>query len=371
MNKAIKKEVTDLQISTIRQFNELANTVDNVIKLTLGELDIPTPSIIKEQTIQALKDNKTKYTTNKGILPLRQEITQNTFYNQEECILTVGTTEALSIVLQTLLLEDDEVIIFTPGYVGYKPLINLQKAKVIEIDTTKYDITKETIESFITTKTKAILITNPNNPTGHVLDLNEMEAIKDCVLDHNLYLISDEIYQALAFEEIHSFQEYQDLKPQLIVLNGFSKSHAMTGFRIGYILASQELFDEFIKVHQYSVTSTSTLSQYAILGQTNSPIENIKSILKKRRDLVLETLDSLGIDYIYPKGAFYVFFNISHTNMTSFDYCEKLLYTKKVALIPGIGFLGNHDDYVRLSYAIDDTKLQEALDRIKAFEKAI
>ena len=364
----IKKNVKNLKLSGIRSFNNLALDVENVISLTLGEPYFNTPINIKNQTKWAVDKNYTKYTLNKGLLPLRKEITKDSMFNEEECILTVGATEAISVVIKSIIGQDDEIILFTPGYVGYQPLIDLEQGKACLIDVLDKKITYELLKKHITKKTKAILITNPNNPTGKVLSLEEIKCIEKIVLEYHLCLIADEIYSKLTYTQFYSFRNRKALKKHLVVIDGFSKSHQMTGYRIGYLLSDLSLINEFVKTHQYMVTSTSSLAQYALLNHVDIDIDSIKTQLKEQRDLVLQTLDELNIKYVYPNGAFYVFYKIDDSYPNSLSYCKKLLYENKVALIPGRYFLGHMDRYVRLSYAGKKEDLIEALNRIKTFE---
>lgn len=372
MSKFVKEEVKELSISGIRQFNTIANEIDGVIKLTIGELDFNTPDDVKTAAINAIKENKTRYTKNAGIDELRTAISKqyDSLYTEEEIILTVGTTEALSILIQAVIEQGDDVMIPTPGYVGYEPLIHLQQGTVSYLDMTKTDfkITKESLENQYHSKVKMMIITNPNNPTGQVLSRTEMDTIAEFVSHHDILLVADEIYSETS-EEFTSFSSYDLLKDNLIILNGFSKSHAMTGFRIGYLLAPKNLALELIKIHQYNVTSTSTISQYAALRAMDSPTDYLKETLKHRRELVLNCLDKLSLNYVPPSGAFYVFFDISSTSLNSEEFCLKFLKEHKVALIPGQYFLGNHDTYVRLSYAVDEASLLKALQQLEIFIK--
>lgn len=374
MSKFIRPEVDAIEISGIRQFNTLASSIEGVIKLTIGELDLATPEDVKNSAIKAIVNDHTKYTSNKGIESLRRKIASDYLhYTSEEVILTVGTTEGLSIVLQSIIEEGDEVIIPTPAYVGYKPLITLQKGLVVELDTTRsnYQITRELLDTAYSSKSKCMIITSPNNPTGYVLTKEEMKVITDFVLEKDLLLISDEIYSDIIFTKaIDDFASDIRLKNNLVVLKGFSKSHAMTGFRIGYLISSLPLISAFVKLHQYSVTSTSTISQYAALKAIEKPYEFMLSSLQERRQKVLDRFDEHGISFIPSMGAFYIFYDISEFNMSSLEYCTKLLYDYKVALIPGEFFLGNHSKYVRLSYAVSMDQLSTALDKIIEFKKA-
>lgn len=373
MTKFIKDQVKQIQISGIRQFNQKASQVDGVIKLTLGELDFNTFDNIKKATIDAINQNKTRYTVNAGILELREKIADRyTHYNADEIIVTVGTTEGLSIVIKSVINPGDEVIIPTPGYVGYEPLIQIEQGKVIPVDLTHthFRITKESLESAYSNQTKAMIITNPNNPTGIVLTDTEMDIIKAFVLEKDILLIVDEIYSEIDFNHrFKSFSQYKELKNHMIILNGFSKSHAMTGLRIGYLLSDRSLINELIKTHQYSVTSATSISQYAALFADYHDTQKIVNKLVERRNYLTKSLDDLKIDYVKPEGAFYLFINIKKFGYTSTEFCEKLLYEGKVAMIPGKAFLGGHDDYVRLSFAASLEDIKEAIKRITHFIK--
>ena len=330
MNKFIKDSVQEMQISGIRRFNALASKYDDVIKLTIGELDFYTPENIKNATKLALDNNYTRYTQNKGIDDLRVAISNkyDNLYSKEEIVITVGTTEAISIIIKSIISPNDEIMIPTPGYVGYEPLVLLEGGSVSYVNTTasSFQITLESLEKAYSAKTKALLVTNPNNPTGYVLTEDEMDIIVDFVKAKDILLISDEIYEDTASKKDYkSFSKYTNLKKNLIILNGFSKSHAMTGFRIGYLLADLSLTKHFVKVHQYSVTSATTISQYAALEAIMTPFENLSNILKERRDYLLTRLEQMGITVNVSKGAFYLFPNISKFGMSSEEFCIKLL----------------------------------------------
>jgi len=371
MSKFVKQNLHDIAISGIRQFNQKADDIEGVIKLTLGELDFDTPTVIKEAAIAALDQNKTRYTLNAGLEKLRRKISLNyEYYRDNEIIITVGTTEALSSVIKSVIEPNDEVIIPTPAYVGYKPLVLLEGGKVVEINTilSNYRITRESLEKAYSEKTKSLLITNPNNPTGLILSDSEMELIKDFVLEKDILLIADEIYSTIDFDKkFTSFSKYKELKEHLICLNGFSKSHAMTGFRIGYMVSDELMIKHLLKTHQYSVTSATSISQHAALEACDTDTSDMIETLKHRRDFLCERLDEMGIPYIKPDGAFYVFVDISDYINSSIAFCEKLLYMKKVACIPGESFLGEHREFIRLSYAIKIEDLTEALNRIEDF----
>ncbi len=375
MGKFIKNQLRKIAISGIRQFDMKAAYVDDVIKLTLGEVDFDTPNSIKDAISIAAKYNKTRYTPNAGLEELRRKISlrYDDLYNVENVIVTVGTQEGLSTIIKSVVCENDEVIIPTPNYVGYKPLIQIENGVVKEINMMPdFHITKEALENVYTDKTKMILLSNPNNPTGKILSREEMDVIKDFVLDKDILLVSDEVYSAIDYKgKFKSFASYPELHENLLVLDGFSKSHAMSGFRIGYILGEPLTIKELLKTHQYSVTSATSLSQYAALAAEKVDIQRILSELDKRRKYVISVLEEENIEFIEPDGAFYLFIKISPFMRSSIAFCERLLFRYKVAAIPGSAFLGDYKEYIRISYAIDMDVLKEAMNRFLKLTKEL
>lgn len=371
MSKFIKDQVKSIAISGIRQFDMKAAYVDDVVKLTLGEIDFDTFDHIKQAVSDAALQNKTRYTPNAGIEELRKEISwRYEDYNIENIIVTVGTTEGLSTIIKSVVQQGDEVIIPTPAYVGYKPLITIEQGIVIEVNTvdTNFLITKDALEAAYSDKTKAMLLSNPNNPTGLIYSKEEMDIIKEFVLKHDILLISDEVYSEIDFyNKFLSFAIYPELRENLLVLDGFSKSHAMAGFRIGYIVGDSLTIKELLKTHQYSVTSATSLSQYAALAARKEDSAFIVKNIIKRKNYITGRLDEYGIDYIAPDGAFYILVDISPYMSSSIAFCERLLFRHKVAAIPGSSFLGETNGYIRISYAIGMKRVVLAMDRFFAF----
>lgn len=371
MSKFVKENLTDIAISGIRQFNQKADIVEDVIKLTLGELDFNVDERIKDAVKDALETNKTRYTLNAGVEELRKEIAlRYPYYHEDEVIITVGTTEAISTIIKSVISPGDEVIIPTPAYVGYKPLVLLDGGIVKTFDLIRdgQTITKEKLNKVYTDKTKMLIITNPSNPTGLVLSNSEMETIKEFVLEKDILLLSDEVYSEIDYSNtFKSFTEYPELKENLVCVNGFSKSHAMTGFRIGYMLGDLLLMKHLLKTHQYSVTSATSISQYAALKAYNLPNKEMIDVLKERRTYLMKRLDELNLRYIKPDAGFFIFVDISDYSKSSIAFCEKLLYIGKLACIPGESFLGDHNKYIRISYASTLSKLETALDRLESF----
>lgn len=371
MSKFVKENLKEIAISGIRQFNQKADQVEDVIKLTLGEPDFNVDERIKDAAKEALENNKTRYTLNAGLIELRKEIAiKYPFYHEDEIIITVGTTEALSTIIKSIISPGDEVIIPTPAYVGYEPLILLDGGVVKTFDLIDNNklITKDVLDTLYTEKTKALIITNPSNPTGLVLTKQEMDDIKDFVLEKDILLISDEVYSEIDYSNSFiSFSTYFELKENLVCIDGFSKSHAMTGFRIGFMLGDLLLMKHLLKTHQYSVTSASSISQYAALKAFNLPNNDMVRILNERRTYLMSRLEKMGLSYIKPMAGFYIFVKISDYSRSSIAFCERLLYIAKIACIPGESFLGNHKEYIRISYALDIKDLEKALDRLEAF----
>jgi aminotransferase len=371
MKSFIKEQIKGIAISGIRQFDMKAAYVDDVIKLTLGEVDFDTFDHIKQAVSNAALENKTRYTPNAGIEELRKQISYRyEHYTMDNIIVTVGTTEGLSTIIKSVIGPGDEVIIPTPGYVGYKPLVTIEQGIVREVDIsrTNFILTKEALEDAYTTNTKAMLLSNPNNPTGKIYSLDEMAIVKDFVLTHDILLIADEVYSEIDFYgKFQSFSVYPELMENLLILDGFSKSHAMAGFRIGYIVGEGLMIKELLKTHQYSVTSATSLSQYAALAAREEDSKEIVAQLLIRKDYITSRLQERQIRYIEPDGAFYLFVDISPYMKSSIAFCERLLFRYKVAAIPGESFLGEPSNYIRLSYAVDMNLLQQAMDRLFAF----
>jgi aminotransferase len=372
MKKFIKPQIKKIAISGIRQFDMKASYVDDVIKLTLGEVDFDTFDHIKKAISWAAENNKTHYTPNAGIDELRKKVSLRypDYYNLENVIVTVGTTEGLSTIIKSIINPGDEVIIPTPGYVGYKPLVLIENGKVIEMDISKHNfkITRELLDECYSDKTKMLLLSNPNNPTGKILSDVEMDIIKEFVLEKDILLVSDELYSEIDYSnKFTSFAKFPSLYENVLILDGYSKSHAMSGFRIGYILGEPLMIKELLKTHQYSVTSATSLSQYAALAAKDTDAKEILAKLEKRRDFIKSQLDQHHISYIDPDGAFYILINISPFLKSSVAFCERLLFRYKVAAIPGSSFLGELNDYIRISYAIDFELLKEAMSRFFDF----
>lgn len=382
MNKLqdrFNKNVYQIAVSLIRQFDEKVSGIPNMLKLTLGEPDFNTPEHIKEAGQQAIKDNFSHYTGMSGLIDVREAasrfLSEKYAVNYEaatEVLVTVGATEALSASLLAILEPGDKVLLPAPTYPGYEPLILLAGAEPVYIDTraTEFVLTPEQIDQAMAEhgeKVKAIIITSPSNPTGVAYNEAEVAALSETLKKYSIFVISDEIYSELNYESKHvSFGKY--LREQTIVINGLSKSHAMTGWRIGFIFAPAELVTEIIKVHQYLVTAASTISQKAAvraLIQGISDAEIMRAEYRARRDFVYQSMTNLGFEIARPSGAFYIFAKIPAGYIQdSMAFCIELAEKEQLALIPGIAFGPEGEGYVRISYAASLENLEEAMKRL-------
>lgn len=385
MNKLqdrFNKNVYEIAVSLIRQFDEKVSGIPNMLKLTLGEPDFNTPEHVKQAGQQAIKDNFSHYTGMSGLIDVREAasrfLSEKYTVNYEpttEVLVTVGATEALSASLLSILEPGDKVLLPAPTYPGYEPLILLAGAEPVYIDTreTGFVLTPEQIDQAMAEhgdKVKAVIITSPSNPTGVAYNEAEVSALSETLKKYPVFVISDEIYSELNYETKHvSFGKY--LREQTIVINGLSKSHAMTGWRIGFIFAPAELVEQIIKVHQYLVTAASTISQKAAvraLVQGISDAEVMREEYRERRDYVYQAMTKLGFEVARPSGAFYIFAKIpAGYEQDSMAFCIDLAEKNQLAIIPGIAFGPEGEGYVRISYAASMENLVEAMNRLATY----
>ncbi|MBC1684913.1 aminotransferase class I/II-fold pyridoxal phosphate-dependent enzyme [Listeria welshimeri] len=378
MTKSIRPELHDIEVSGIRTFNNRVTGIPDMIRLTLGEPDFPTPEHIKQAGISAIQENFTNYTPNAGMPELLAAASTyfkekyDLSYKDNEIIVTVGATEAISVALQTILEPDDEVILPDPIYPGYEPLITLNKARPKKIDTTEtnFKLTPEQLRAHITPKTKALIIPYPSNPTGVSLTKEELLALATVLKETGIFVIADEIYSELTYHQEH-VSIAPMLRDQTIVINGLSKSHAMIGWRIGFLLAPENLTKEMLKIHQYSVTCASSISQKAALEAITNGKDDafqMRTEYKTRANFTQERLEKMGFTVIPPDGAFYFFVKLpDEITENSFDWAVRLAEEAKVAVVPGNAFSEKGDRYFRLSYATSFNNLVEALDRMATF----
>ncbi|WP_102345047.1 aminotransferase [Bacillus sp. Marseille-P3661] len=373
--------VIDLKPSGIRRFFDLAAGMEGVISLGVGEPDFVTSWSIREASILSLEEGYTAYTANAGLLELREEISRymvNKFgvkYSpKEEVIVTVGASQALDITFRAILNPGDEVIIVEPCFVAYESIVKLAGGVPVSVQTSSQDEFKlqpEQIEAVITPRTKAILICTPNNPTGSVLVKEELEKIAEIVEKYDLLVISDEIYAELCYDQDYtSFAKIDRMHERTIVINGFSKGFAMTGWRLGFAVGPKEFIQAMLKIHQHTMMCAPTMAQYgAIEGLKNGmqDVADMKKSYNRRRNYFVKSLNEIGLDCYMPGGAFYAFPSIKRTGMTSEEFAENLLKEEKVAVVPGNVFGASGEGHIRCSYASSIEQLQEAIKRMKHF----
>ena len=377
----LSQRVRSLSPSGIRRFFDLLSTMDNVISLGVGEPDFVTPWRIREAAIYSLEKGYTMYTSNFGLLELRQEISRylNGRYDlsydpTNQVIVTVGVSQALDLVMRAILDPGDEVIIPEPTYVSYVPCVSLAEGIAVTVPThmeNSFRVQPADIEARITPRTKAILMGYPNNPTGTVMPRLEMEQIADIVRRHNLLVISDEIYERLVYGVDHvCFASLSGMADHTIHLGGFSKSYAMTGWRVGYACSTPEIIEAMMKVHQYTLLCAPIQGQMAAIEALRSgdgPVEEMREEYDRRRHLMVRGLNRLGLSCLEPQGAFYTFPSIQGLGMTSDEFAERLLLEERVALVPGSAFGPSGEGYVRCCYAVSTNEIEEALERIGRF----
>ena len=370
--------------SGIRKFFELIQGRDDIISLGVGEPDFSTPWIMREEAFYHLEQGHTSYTSNWGLLELRQEIARylqryNLHYNPtSEILITIGVSEAIDVVLRSILNPGDEIIICEPCYVSYQPLASLCDTKLIHLDTSVNGFypTAEQIKAAITPKTKALMLCSPSNPTGRMIPAAELEKIAQLVQEHQIWVLSDEVYCELVYDENKhcSIASFPGMKDYTIVLNGFSKAFAMTGWRIGYLCCCKELMDQVYKLHQYSTICAPIMSQYGALEGLRSgwsEVERMRVSYQQRRNIMYKAFVAMGLDVVEPEGAFYIFPNISSTGLTAEEFATRLIEEYQVAVVPGDVFGAGGAGYIRCCYATDINKIKIALERIAVMVKSL
>lgn len=381
MTHKLSEKALNIKPSGIRKFFDLVSEKKDVISLGVGEPDFDTPWHIRDEGIFALEKGKTFYTSNSGLKELRVEICNYlkrkfdlSFEPLSEVLVTVGGSEAIDLALRALVNEGDEVIIPEPCYVSYKPCAILANAKPVTIDLkaeNDFRLTAEELENAITDKTKVLILAFPNNPTGAVMSKEDLEAIAKVVLKHDIYVISDEIYAELTYNgKHHSIAELPNMKERTIVINGFSKAYAMTGWRLGYACGVKEIISQMTKIHQFAIMCAPTVSQYAAveaLKNGDNDIETMKESYNQRRRFLLESFKEMNIPCFEPFGAFYVFPCIKKFGMTSEEFAMKFLEEENVAVIPGTAFGDSGEGFLRISYAYSIDKLKVAMEKMAKF----
>lgn len=377
----INRTVTDLPPSGIRRFFDLVAGMPGVISLGVGEPDFPTPWHICEAGLHSLEVGHTNYSSNSGILELREEVSlyferyhQVTYDAKNEILITVGGSEALDLAFRAILEPGEEVIVVDPSFVSYAPLVTLAGGFPVRLQTSAENFFRPTIdelEAALSPNTRAIILNYPNNPTGMSLTRRDVDMIADFALRHQIFLISDEIYLPLSYEEEGvSFASVPELRDQLILIHGFSKAWAMTGWRLGMVGGPQDVISAMTKIHQYSIMCAPTIAQYAAIEALRNGAEEVVNMRREydeRRRYVSHTLNRIGLDCLTPKGAFYVFPSIRKSGLSSQDFAEQLLKEENVAVVPGTAFGECGEGYVRCSYASSLKDLREAMQRIERF----
>ncbi|WP_093674552.1 aminotransferase A [Sporolactobacillus nakayamae] len=380
MEQLVNGRVRAIQISGIRKFFNKVKDYPGAVSLTIGQPDFATPEHVKDAGKAAINQNKTTYTANAGLLELRQAIADyvaekyDLHYGPEsEIITTVGASEAIDLAFRTLIEDGDEVILPGPAYPGYAAPITLAGGVPVYIDTreTDFKMTAQQIAEHLTEKTKAIVIPYPSNPTGCVLSEAEVAAIAKVLKNKSIFVISDEIYSELTYGQQHvSIATFPGMKEKTLVINGLSKSHAMTGWRMGYILADKPIADQLIKVHQYGISCITSITQYAAIEALTvgkDDAEPMRQAYKERLDYVISRLEAMGIDVVRPSGAFYVFPSIKKFGLSSEEFALRLLDKERLAAVPGSAFSSYGEGYLRLSYAYSMDLLKDGLDRLERF----
>jgi aminotransferase len=377
----LSKTVQELKPSGIRRFFELAASMEGVISLGVGEPDFVTPWTVREAAIHSLEDGHTTYTANAGMKELRTEISRYmenrfhvSYHPDNQIIVTVGASQALDLALRAILNPGDEVIVVEPCFVAYSPLVTLAGGRPVTVQTNKqndFKLMPEELEAAITPNTKALLICSPNNPTGSQLGKADLEKIADIVKKHDLLVISDEIYAELSYdEEFTSFAAIEGLMERTILINGFSKAFAMTGWRLGFVCAPKEISEGIYKIHQYGMMCASTMSQHAGLEALKNgmpEVEEMRQSYRRRRNYIVKSFNEIGLDCHNPGGAFYAFPSISRTGLSSQEFAEKLLMEEKVAVVPGDVFGESGEGHIRCSYAASMEQLKEVINRMERF----
>ncbi|QHN50275.1 aminotransferase [Geobacillus stearothermophilus] len=380
-NTYVSKTVAALKPSGIRRFFDLASGMEGVISLGVGEPDFVTSWSVREASILSLEQGYTSYTPNAGLLELRQEIAAylhrkfHVDYRPEtEILVTVGASQAIDLALRAILDPGDEVIVVEPSFVAYEPLIVLAGGTPVAVQTTGADgfqLHVAQLEQALTARTKAIIICSPNNPTGTVLRPAELEALARLAKEHDLLVIADEIYAELTYDDGYmSMAAVSGMRERTILISGFSKGFAMTGWRLGFAAAPEDILQAMLKIHQYAIMCAPTMAQYGALEALRSgerDVAEMRSSYRRRRNYFVSSLNEIGLPCHMPGGAFYAFPSIRHTGMTSEQFAERLLIEEKVAVVPGSVFGQSGEGHVRCSYASSLEQLQEAVKRIKRF----
>mgnify|MGYP001010238111 FL=1 len=381
-HRFINQKVQSIQPSGIRKFFDIANEIEDVISLGVGEPDFDTPWHVREEGIYTLQKGRTFYTANRGLMELRTEISNYIARNHAvqynpatQVLVTIGGSEAIDLALRACLEPGDEVIYHEPCYVSYLPCITLADGVPVPIplkEANNFRLTAEELEAAITPKSKALILSFPNNPTGAVMTKEDLEAIAEVIVRHDLLVITDEIYSELSYtgKKHYSLIDLPGMVERTIYINGFSKAYAMTGWRLGYCCGPEEILAQMVKIHQFAIMAAPTMSQYAgtmALKNGASDVEMMRDSYNQRRRYLMAELKRLGIPCFEPFGAFYIFPNISQFGLSSEEFATRLIREHKVAVVPGSAFGQSGEGFVRVSYAYSIDELKQAFERIEHF----
>lgn len=377
----LSDQVKAMQPSGIRKFFDLASTMEGVISLGVGEPDFPTPWAIRKTAMDVLERKRIIYSANSGMMDLRQAVADYlkrknnlTYHPQDEIVITVGGSEAIDLAIRSVVNPGDEVLLVEPCFVCYRPIVELMHGVAVAIPTKEenhFKLTAQELREHITEKTKMLILPFPNNPTGGIMTREDLEQIADVLRETNIVVLSDEIYSEQTYGRKHcSIAELEGMQERTILVNGFSKSFAMTGWRLGFLAAPKPLCQQMLKIHQYAIMCAPTVSQYAAITALRTCDDEVQKMVHEynvRRRMLVDGLNRIGLHCFNPEGAFYVFPCIRSTGMDSETFCEKLLQEEKVAVVPGNAFGASGEGFIRISYAYSIKHLMEALGRIEAF----
>ncbi len=383
--KVLSDVVVHTEKSGIRKFFDLLDNMEDVVALTVGQPDFVTPWHIREAGIESLEKGKTYYTSNSGTLELRTEINNYmtrrfglSYDPKSEVLVTVGGSEAIDIAIRAVVTPGDEVIIPTPCFVCYAPLVRIAGGIPVTVETRvedRFKLTPEALSAAITPRTKMVVLPYPNNPTGAVMTKDDLEKIAQVLRDTNIVILSDEIYAEMTYNGTHcSVASLDGMRERTVIVSGFSKAYAMTGWRLGYLCAPKPLAEQMFKIHQYAIMCAPTTAQLAAVEALRNGDEDIKMMVdeyNRRRRYIYSGLESIGLDSFEPEGAFYIYPHIGQFGLSGEEFCERLLYEKKCAIVPGTAFGKSGDGFARISYAYSIKHITQALERIEAFVKSL
>lgn len=385
MRDPLSKKIVQIQPSGIRKFFDIVNEMEDAISLGVGEPDFDTPWHIREEGIYSLEKGRTIYTSNAGLIELREEVCRYlhrrfhvSYDPKSEVMITVGGSEAIDVALRAMLDPGDEVLVPQPSYVSYIPCVTLADGVPVTIELQEADdfkLTRQQLLDHITDKTKVLILPFPNNPTGSIMTYDDLKEIVDIIIEKDLYVISDEIYSELTYGSEHvTIASFPGMRERTVLINGFSKSYAMTGWRLGYATGPKVILKQMIKIHQFAIMCAPTTSQYAAieaLKNGDSDVEMMKESYNERRRYLLKALREMGFDCFEPYGAFYVFPSIKKFGMTSDEFANRLLKEEKLAVVPGTAFGDSGEGFLRISYAYSIEELKVALERLERFIKRL